>query len=91
MIMILLRIHIYIFLNTEQIMYTIYSLLTLLAAATKNLSETADITDSPMNKTEAVTQDSQKTLQDKNLPIEESKFTTSNLLGDDQLSILGTL
>ena len=77
MIMILLRIHIYIFLNTEQIMYTIYSLLTLLAAATKNLSETADIADSPMNKTEAVTQDSQKTLQDKNLPIEESKFTTS--------------
>ena len=80
-----------IFLNTEQIMYTIYSLLTLLAAATETMSETADITDSPMNKTEAVTQDSQKPLQDKNLPIEESKFTTSNLLGDDQLSILGTL
>ena len=58
-------------------MYTIYSQLTLLAAATKNLSETADIADSPMNKTEAVTQDSQKTLQDRNLPIEESKFTTS--------------
>ena len=55
------------------------------------MSETADITDSSMNKTEAVTQDSQKPLQDKNLPIEESKFTTSNLLGDDQLSILGTL
>ena len=58
-------------------MYTIYSLLTLLAAATETMSPTADITDSSKNKTEAVTQDSQKPLQDKNLPIEESKFTKS--------------